>query len=309
MFNFKPKKEARSSFKLLREYVTFLRDHQALADSTIATRRNNVAPFLTALKERGLPSKICNLHPHTIHDYIIKTARPLSRGMRKHLVSSLRSFLRFAHLRGYLNRNLVEAVPIITTYQLGTVPRAVPWNFVKQMLKAPNRRTPLGRRDYAILQLLATYGIRRKHALSLRFCDIKWKEGVIHFPAIKRGRPLCFPLEKKVAAALLDYIRRGRPQSFLPQVFLIVKGKPRPFTKNTYGNSMGNWFKRAGIKLHGGLHSIRHAFATRLMERGTPIKTIADLLGHRNIDTTFIYTKVDIQRLRALAREWPEVLS
>lgn len=294
---------------LLREYEAFLRDHQALAESTIANRSQNVAPFLISLKEQARPSKIHSLKSHKIHDYIIKTARPLSRGLRKQLVSSLRSFLRFVYLRGYVRHNLVEAVPIITTYQLGTVPRAVSWDLVKHILKAPDRRTALGLRDYAILLLVATYGVRRKQAVSLRFCDIRWKEGVIHFPAIKRSKSLCFPLEKKVAAALLAYIRRGRPAASFPQVFLIVHGKPRPFKSKTYGDSFQNWLKRAGIKLRGGLHAIRHAFATRLMEQGTPIKTIADLLGHRSIRTTFIYTKVDLKRLRTLACEWPEVQS
>lgn len=178
------------------------------------------------------------------------------------------------------------------------------------MLSAPDKNTRRGRRNYAILQLLATYGVRIGQALILRVSDIKWEEGLIDFQSSKRGKSLCFPLYKDVAQALLDYIRKDRRNAPYPQLFLTVKGhhqKPlscninlKPFLKtchslDTIKSAIGGW------------HSIRHAFATRLMEKEVPIKTIADLLGHRRINTTFIYTKVDLPHLRLLAREWPEV--
>jgi len=298
--------------KLLQEYVTFLQDHQCAAQSTIAIRRNHVSEFLAILKQDRAPSKIHHLQAHTIHDYIIKTARPIGRAKRKHLVSSLRSFLRVAHFRGYLNRNLVDAVPMIRTYKLASIPRGISWDSVKKLLLAPDRRTRAGRRDYAILQLLATYGIRIGQALSLRLGDIKWHEGMIHFQASKGGKPLCFPLQKQVASALLAYIRRDRDKASFPRVFLSVKGKlPRPLAENTkLWESLNRYYKLTGVESPGGVsHPIRHAFATRLMEQGSSIKTIADLLGHRSIATTFIYTKVDLHNLRSMAREWPEVTS
>ena len=95
-----------------------------------------------------------------------------------------------------------------------------------------------------------------------------------------------------------------------PQVFLAIKGSKKPLSPNTVlGKSLKSYYKLAGVKSTGGTsHPIRHAFATRLMEQEVPIKTIADLLGHRRVSTTFIYTKVDLRHLRLLARDWPEVL-
>jgi site-specific recombinase XerD len=302
-------KRIRLPGKLIAEYSTFLQDHQCLAPSTIAARRNRVAAFLDFLKDQAAPSKIRNITSSMVHDYIIGSAKSLSRGSRKLLFASIRSFLRFLHFRGYSNRNLVPAVPVIRAPKLASVPRYIHWDWVKKLLSAPDKRTRRGRRNYAILQLLATYGVRIGQALSLRISDIKWEEELIYFQSSKRGKSLCFPLQKDVAQALLDYIRKDRRNASFPQLFLTVKGHhQRPLSCNiSLKPLLKSCHKLDVSKLKLSWHSIRHAFATRLMEQEVPIKTIADLLGHRCIDTTFIYTKVDLPHLRLLAREWPEV--
>ncbi len=295
--------------KLIAEYSTFLQDHQCLAPSTIAARRIRVAAFLDSLRDQGAPSKIHNLTSSMIHDYIIGSTKSLNRGCRKLLLASIRSFLRFLYFRGYLNHDLVPAVPVIRVPKLASVPRFIPWDWVKKLLSAPDKRTRRGRRNYAILQLLATYGVRISQALGLRISDIKWEEKLIYFQSCKRGKPLCFPLQKDVAQAVLDYIRKDRRNAPFPQLFLTVKGHhQRPLGCNiNLKPFLKSCRKLDSSKLKLSWHSIRHAFATRLMEQEVPIKTIADLLGHRCIDTTFIYTKVDLPHLRLLAREWPEV--
>jgi len=295
--------------ELIREYLTFLQDYQCIAPATIEARRKDVVAFLGGLKKRSIPSKIDGFAANTIHDYLIEAAKFLNRGSRRQLLSSVRSFLRFLHFRGYLAHDLVPAVPIIKTPRLAHVPRGIPWDWVKKLLSAPDKRTRRGRRNYAILQLLATYGVRIGQALRLRVSDIKWEEGLIHFQASKRGKQLCFPLQKDVAHALLGYIRRDRGNALFPQLFLTVKGPQRPLSVNINLKPFLKSCRRIDdikSKIHG-WHSIRHAFATRLMEQEVSIKTIADLLGHREIRNTFIYTKVDLPHLRLLAREWPEV--
>jgi len=296
--------------KLLDDYLEFLRHHRGLSESTIAIRGNYVAPFLEALGEQVDPLKIGSISPSTIHDYVIRTARPLKRGSRKHLTSSLRSFLKFAHIKGYMPRDLAEAVPVIITYKLDRVPRGITWEAVEKLLSAPDRNTPSGRRDYAILKLIATYGVRIGQIKNLELSDIDWRRGLINFRQSKGGKPPCFPLTQDVAEALLAYLREDRGEAPWPEVFLTVRGEPRPLSpSNHLCSSLSAHYRRAGINgdIKGSSHAIRHAFATRLLEKGEPIKSIADLLGHRCIDTTFIYTKVDVKGLRALAREWPEV--
>jgi integrase/recombinase XerD len=295
--------------KLLAEYLDFLRNHRGLANGTICIRRNDVKLFLRFLRLSRESEDIEKISARQIHDYVIKTAKRLNRPSRQHLVSSIRTFLKFCHIKGYIRRDLTEAVPIVGTPRLGSIPRGIPWESVEKLLLAPDRNTHSGRRIYALLQLLATYGVRIGQAKNLRLQDINWHEGIIHFRPSKWGNPLCFPLYPKVADALLSYIRETRGKADYPDVFLTICGKPRPIGEgNSFSYSLKKCYRRAGIDpTTNGAHAIRHAFATRLMENGTPIKTIADLLGHKSISTAFIYTKVDLKHLRLLAYEWPEV--
>lgn len=292
---------------LLDEYLNFLRVHRGLSNSTIGIRANFVAPFLDALGLKGTPAT--GISASRVHDYVIKTAGAMTRPARKHLVSSLRSFLRYCHVRGYTERDLAEAVPVIRTHKLDRVPRAIPWESVQKLLAAPDRSTHEGRREYAILQLLATYGVRIGQVTPLKFQDIDWHGRLIRFPSSKKGRNLCFPLTHDVAEALLAYIRKSRGNAPFPEVFLTVRGKTRPLAENNHLNwAIERCYRRAGVEsVTKGSHAIRHAFATRLMGQDVPLKTIADLLGHKSIGSTAVYTKVDLERLRTVACEWPEV--
>lgn len=205
--------------KLLSKYLDFLREHQCLSESTINIRRIFVLRFLSEISGIATPSKLHKLSPKTIHDYIIKTCQLLSRASKKNLVSSLRSFLRFAHICGYLKKSLVEVVPVITIRKLEGVPRKISWDDVKKLLSTPDRKTAVGRRNYAILLLLATYGVRIGQAKSLTLKDIKWHEGIICFNTSKGGKPLSFPLEANVAKALLEYIKKDRKEHHLKKYF------------------------------------------------------------------------------------------
>ncbi len=300
-----------SSSQLLSEYLDFLRDQQSLSPATITIRRLAVQPFLISIGRHAAPSRLRHLGAKRIHDYVIRQMPKLGRAGRKHLTSSLRSFLRFAHVRGYLPRDLVTAVPVLATWRLAHLPRGLTWDEVQRLIKAPDRRTPAGRRDYAMILLMSTYGARVGQVTGLKRHDLHWRVQTILFSPSKGGKPLQFPLEKSVAAALLAYLRRDRGPASFEEVFLTVRGIRRPLGPNNHlGSVLKPYYQRAGI--NGpikGTHSIRHAVATRLLERGASIKTIADSLGHQSIETTYIYTKVDVGQLRMLAGQWPEVRS
>jgi integrase/recombinase XerD len=293
--------------KLLSEYLDFLCNHRGLTKTTIRFRRDDVTSFLQSLRLQNDLEDIGQVSAMKVYDFIIRTVKLMTRPSRRHLVASIRSFLKFCHLKGYVQRDLTEAVPVIGTPKLGSVPRGIPWESVEQLLAVPDRETHDGRRTYAVLQLLATYGVRIGQVTKLRLQDINWREGSIHFQPSKWGNPLCLPLYPEVADALLAYIRETRGKAPYPDVFLTAD-KHMPLRNSApLSSSMKRCFCRAGIAASA--HAIRHSFATRLMEHDTPIKTIADLLGHKSISTTFIYTKVDLKHLRLVAYEWPEVLS
>lgn len=307
--NYSPGSYCQTVESILGQYLSFLKTTQGLADATLVLRRLHVEPFLRSLEATDMLIDLRSLAPCTVHDYIVTMSKPLTRASRKHLVSGLRSFLRFAHANGLIERPLIDAVPIILTRKHDRLPQTIPWEDVQKLLSMPNRATLTGKRDYAILQLVAAYGVRIGQAIHLRLCDIDWRQELIYFPAEKGCKPLSFPILPEVAEALLSYLRERGAAPGIDEVFLTVRGARRPLgVHNHLGSALKSYYRRAGLRAtRCGAHPIRHAFATRLMERGTPIKDIADLLGHRSIETTFLYTKVDLQRMRMIAVEWPEV--
>lgn len=295
---------------LLMAYISFMRDYQCLSEDTINIRQKFVEPFLLHLGNLGQLASLNVLAATTIHDYIIAVAQPLKRASKKHLSSSIRSFLRFAHIKGYLAKNLVEAVPVIATRKLDRLPQSISWSDAQKLLTMPDRNTAVGRRDYAVLQLLVSYGVRIGQVTTLKLQDIHWQEGIICFPTCKHSNPLHLPLNTSVAKALLEYIKKDRNELDFDEVFLTIRGDHRPLSEyNHYYTCLKKYYVAANIDVHSrGARSIRHAFASHLVEQKTPFKIIADLLGHRSIENTFIYTKVNVSQLRELTRPWPEVL-
>ena len=294
--------------ELLSEFVAYLREDLCLAQATIGEYCRSLGPFLASIKQYASRSKLRTLQTRMIHDYVIEASKDRGRAFQKKLCSSIRMFLRFVYIRGYLKKDLVQAVPSITVYKYAGLPKGLPWESVEKLLLQPDRSTHSGRRTYAVLQLIANYGVRIGQVLSLRLRDIDWKKGTIYFRPYKRGKALSFPLKASVAEALLDYIKKDRQNASFKEVVLTVNGKSRPAA--TVVSAVKHCYKKAGIKIPFGVtHPIRHAFATKLVREGVPFKTVSDLLGHRSMDTTFIYTKVNIPQLRLLARPWPKEVS
>lgn len=296
--------------KMLSRYSDYLRDVVGAAPATINLRRYYVGFFLTdGLRHRCTPRDLRGLHPHVIHRYVIRVSATLRRTSKQHINHSIRSFLRFAQVRGWVDVKLREAVPVINTPADARVPTALSWQEVKKLLAAPDRRTRIGKRDYAILQLIANYGVRIGQAMRLKAADIDWSNRTIRFVRVKNGKDLVFPLLLPVANAVLDYLRARGPTAY-PDVFLAGAsgGRPqRPFGTWTHLNdNISGYYAKAGITApRVGFHAVRHAVATRLLNKGMPFKMIADMLGHRSIESTYIYTKVELDGLRQVASEWP----
>jgi integrase len=174
-----------------------------------------------------------------------------------------------------------------------------------------NRKTPAGRRNYAILQLLYTYGVRGGQVCALRLEDIDWTQNQILFKASKRGKDVRVPLTAEVGESLLDYLRNSRPPCSCPEVFLTCQAPYHPLTNSCSLSLIVNrCLRAAGIELPSmGAHAFRHGFASRMLQQGHSLKAIADVLGHRRLGTTFLYTKVDFTALKQVALPWPEEVS
>ena len=299
------------------EYLNYLRADKKLATGTIQNRKVPILKFLLKFPSQNRSSTIGRLRPSQIQEYTVEAAQGATKHTRRNLVIALRDFFRFLHLVGYTESNLSKCVPTIITYRYSSVPKGMPWKVVEQILKIPNRSKFCGKRDYAIILIFARYGIRAIQLRNLSMKDIDWKKETIRFAANKGGKDVEAPLFDDVAKALIAYFKAGRknaPAKY-DQVFLTsgtygsqVDGQ-RPLADSTW-NIVARAFKKVetetSVRHKRGPHAIRHAYATKLLAQNEPIKSISDLLGHKSLETTFIYTKSSVENLRPLTREWIE---
>jgi site-specific recombinase XerD len=292
---------------ILDEWLAFLDRQLGLATKSVHLYRRIVEPFLQDLGGDVTPDNLKVLAPARVREYVQRQAPRFARATRKNLVITLRSFLRFAFSAGYLQHAVANAIERVPCFALDRLPRGPKWEDLPKLLATIDRSTGLGRRDFAILLTLMTYGVRAGQLTGLRLDDVHWRDAQITFPSAKRGRRINAPLTDAVGDAFLQYIREGRPNSKARQVFLSSAPPFQPLAVTSVYNVVSRAFRVSAIASpHWGSHAIRHAWATRALAQGQRLKTIADLLGHRSIESTRIYTKVDYTQLRSVGLPWPE---
>ncbi|HUF08555.1 MAG TPA: site-specific integrase [Rhodothermales bacterium] len=170
------------------------------------------------------------------------------------------------------------------------------------MLEGVDRRTPVGKRDYAILLLLVTYGLRAGEVAGLRLDDIHWRNDRLRIPERKAGHSTAYPLSSIVGEAILDYLKHGRPQTKLRHVFLRIMAPVKPIGSAAVSDRAGHYLRRAGVQVHRpGSHTLRHTCVQRLVDADFSLTTIGDYVGHRSPSSTQIYSKVAIEALRQVA--------
>ena len=296
---------------LLDAYLVWMAHYQHAAAGTLELRAQYLTAFLRWLGPQATPQGLAMLSPDGVEAFFLAYAQKVGAAARRSMQSTLRTFFRFCLYQGYVHTPLDVAVPTLRIYKLASVPHGLTDIQVQQVLQGVNRKTCVGRRDYAILQLLFTYGVRGGQVRALRLEQIDWEHSQILFEAAKGGKASLLPLTPEVGESLLDYLQNSRTPSLYHQVFLTTRA---PYHPLLYSGSLsaivGRYIRAAGIDIpHKGAHVFRHAFATRMLQDGHPLKAIADVLGHRYLGTTFIYTKVDFESLRQVALDWPEEVS
>ena len=193
-------------------------------------------------------------------------------------------------------------------YALAALPPALPWSEVQRALATIDRSSPQGRRDYALCQLFATYGLRSSEAVGLRLDDIDWRGGSLRVLQLKTARELQLPLVQPVLDALVSYLRDGRPKDADRHVFQKIHAPLGPISRAIAYDVVRKTLLKAGIDApEYGPHLLRHARATSLVRQGHSLKTIGDLLGHRVPNATLIYCKLAVEDLRQVALDLPEV--
>jgi integrase/recombinase XerD len=287
---------------VLDAYLTWMRRNRCASEGTLELRCRSITRFLHGLG----PDGVSGLTAKKVEDFFLDYAQSMGRSARRSMQSALRTFLRFCVRQGYIDRPLDRAVPAMRTYKLATVPRGLTDVEAKRVLQCIDRLSHAGRRDYAIVQLLYTYGVRGGQVRALRLEDIDWGHNQILFKALKYGKDSLLPLTAEVGTSLLEYLRSRPPLSY-PQVFLTCRAPYHPLPHSSSLSAIvERCIRAAGISSpHKGGHVFRHCFATRMLEQGHSLKAIADVLGHRHLGTTFMYTKVDFNALMQVALDWP----
>lgn len=296
---------------LLDAYLGWMRQRQHAADGTLNLRAHSIKQFLQWLGPQATVTGLADLTAERVEQFFIAYAQHSGRAARRSMQSAMRTFLRFGQYAGLIRGHLDLAVPTLRTYKLSTVPRGLSEAQARQIMESVDRRSPTGRRDYAILQMLYSYGVRGGQLRGLRLTDIQWAEDRIRFRAAKHGKDSLLPLTAEVGACLLDYLQNGRPPGDWPEVFVTCRPPYRPLpASSTLSEIVRRHTRAAGLHVPSqGAHAFRHGFATRMVAQGHSLKAVADVLGHRHLSTTFLYTKVDFNALNQVALEWPEEIN
>jgi integrase/recombinase XerD len=289
-------------------FLEYLRSERGLRESTVYHYRHYLTWFSKYLKRVGLIS-FGELSPALLASFVVDSAPMLGRTSRRDLIGCLRVLLRFCYRERITSKDLSAAVGMPQTYRLADVPRSITWDEVRRLLEAVDRRTACGRRDYAILLLLVTYGLRGHEVAKLTLDDIDWDRERLRIPERKAGHSTAYPLAGVVSEALIDYLKRGRPDTANRHLFFRMLAPQAPITNGAVSSRVAVYLQKAGIRVHRpGAHTLRHTCVQRLIDAEFPLKTIGDYVGHRSSESTRIYTKVALASLREVAMGDGEVL-
>jgi integrase/recombinase XerD len=292
---------------LLSEYERFLRQTCGLAGHTCGYRLRYARLFLEDRFGAG-PPRIEDLRPADVQDYFRRTAARLSAGSVAVLACSLRRSFRFLTLSHGLDPVVAGVVPTAPQWPKDRLPKSLTEEELRAVLGRFDDRTVTGRRDLAMIRCMSDLGLRVSEVIELTLDDIDWRHGVVTIRGGKGRRDRLLPLPAPLGRVVAAYLRDGRPSSADRHLFLrhsVLVGTP--VTHDTIRGA----FRRAHAAATGkigsvGTHVLRHTAAARMRASGHSLKGIADVLGHRSVDTTAIYIKLDVAALRDVALPWPE---
>jgi site-specific recombinase XerD len=287
------------------EFRAYLEQERGLAAPTVGRHLFFIGKFLAERFGTG-PVDLSTLSGSDVIEFVRRRARSMKPEYAKSQNSALRSFLQFERYRGHLHTDLAACVPSVANRDLSTLPKGIPPHQAELVLGSCDRTTSVGRRDYAILLLLARLGLRAIELVRLRLEDLDLQNGWITVRG-KNDRFSQLPLPVDAGEAIADYLLNARPKSASRRVFLRATAPITGFNhSSTVGAVVREALSRAGIQSSlKGAHQFRHGLATRMLQQGASLPEIADLLRHRSLRTTTIYAKVDLVALRALALPWP----
>jgi integrase/recombinase XerD len=288
---------------LLERYRRYLQVERCLAPLTIEGYVYRVRPFVER-RVVGTELRLESLVAGDVVAFVLAERPRRSRGSAKLTVTALRSLLRFLHVDGVLDEPLTRAVPSVAHWRLSGLPHPLEQGEVNRLLASCRLDTEVGRRDFAILKLLARLGLRAGEVARLQLDDIDWRAGEMRIHG-KGGRQDRLPLPADVGEAVAEYVRAGRNRDVIGRCVFVRAIAPRePLTSRAVTKVVIRAGERAGLG-QVAAHRLRHTAATDMLRAGASLPEIGHVLRHRRVSTTAIYAKVDREPLRELARPWP----
>jgi integrase/recombinase XerD len=289
---------------LSEEYTHHLHEVRGFAASTLSSHRRTAQSFLQHLEEAGT-SAGC-IRASNIESYIAKTGKRLTRASLQHDIAALRGFLRFLTTDGRVPAGLDYQIDTPRLYRLEQLPRALPWETVRTLLRSVETASPMGLRDYAMFLLIATYGLRASEVVAISPDDIRWRQGILRIHQRKTSSPLELPLTNEVLSALVKHLKRTPPSASYRRVFLRMRAPIGVLKPTAVTEAFQALVRKSGLSIpFQGPHCLRHSYAVHLLKNGTPLKTIGDILGHRTAESTSMYLRLATGDLREVALAVP----
>ena len=283
------------------DFFVYLREERGLREPTVDQYSHFLRRFETYLGRIDCFS-LSALSAPVLSAFVTECSGSFGRSAMIGLCSSLRVFLRYLRRERVVAADLARHIELPQVYRLAELPRSIGWDDVRRMLEAVDQRSPVGRRDYAILLLLVTYGLRAREVALLTLDDIDWKRERLHVRERKADHFAVYPLSPVVGEAIVAYLKDGRQQTAERRLFLRHLAPHQSLTHEAVSGRASHYLHKAGISVRrAGSHTLRHACVQRLTDAGFPLKTIGDYVGHRSAASTEIYSKVAVETLRGVA--------
>jgi len=277
----------------------YLLSERGLSAGTVRGYVDHATRFVAGLAPGGL-SRVTAAE---VTSAVLRESAAVSVSATQNFVAGLRAFLRFCFIEGLIEVDLSQAALPVTGRRRSSLPRGIARNEAAALLSSCDRRTAIGRRDYALIITLLRLGLRRGEVAGLRLEDIDWRAGelVVVGKGARRDR---LPLPADVGTAIAAYLTRGRPASERREVFLQARAPFEPIAAGTVASTVRRACRRAGVA-EVGAHRLRHTVACEMVAAQVPLVQIAQVLRHQSLQSTAIYARVDLDRLRLLAQPWP----
>jgi integrase/recombinase XerD len=286
------------------EYAAFLNNVRGCSPSTISHHRSASRCFLDHLEASGVA--LCSVHPRDIEAYITQAGKRLCRASLQHEVAAVRGLLRFLATDGRVRTGLDRQIDTPRLYRLEQLPRALPWDTVKTLLKSIDRKSAMGLRDYSMFLMIATYGLRASEVVAISLDDIRWRQSSLRIHQRKTSSPLELPLTNEVSAALVKHLQRTPPTAPYRKVFLRMRAPIGLLKPTAITEAFQSLVRKSGLEIpFNGPHCLRHSLAVHLLRNGTPLKTIGDILGHRSAESTSVYLRLATGDLRDVSLPVP----